>query len=205
MEKVVWKIWKYIGVAALLLTLSACDDNDNDIDIDDPDVPAGTFEGTITGDITAEIGGFAGFAEYVVEEEHFFVLFFATDQVEMVNLWLVRSGQFPGEGTYNIQEFDHKIMDDPEWFLAVDEFAGFGIRQENEDFQLFFSESGSVSMEILGQTTVAGDFDFSATGFMQEDIENNENNEEEPMPAVQVQFSGSFNAVLENVQPPVLQ
>ena len=204
------EIWKYTGIAALLFTMSACEDDDNDII---HDIEPGTFEVTISGDVEAEFEGSAIFTEYEHPEtgDRFFILGFGTPQdTKMLNMWLVRTGEYPGDGNFDISQFDPEDFDEENWLFLADEFVNISItiNQVNQEFEIdeiYFSDSGTITLELTGDNTVTGEFDFSATGFlfeMDEIAENKEVNENESDELLEVNFSGSFNAVSGQVQIP---
>ncbi len=189
------EIWRYVGVAVLIFTVYACNDDDNDIV---HDIEPGTFQVTVSGDVEAEFEGSAMFSEYEHMEtgEQFFILgFSSTTETEMFNMWLARTGMFPGDDTFDIQQLNFEEFEEEEWYFQAEEFVNFSIKQVNQEYEMYFSESGTITLEMTGDNTVTGEFDFSATGFLFE-IENGEaKNEEFNEDELEVNFSGSFNAM----------
>ncbi len=188
------KILKYLSITALMLAMVACDRDDDD---DVPDMEPGTFEAAISGDVESTLEGSAIFTEYVHEMtgEYFFTLGMSAAVEENVSIWFVRSGQFPGDGSYTIQPFDLDEMDEELWFFEVDQFINFNIREVNQQSELYFAESGTITMELVDDdTAIAGDFEFAATGSVM--------GQEGEVTPVEVQFSGSFYAVFGTVQFP---
>ena len=191
------EVVKFFIVAAFLVAMMGCDrDDDNDV----PDMEPGTFEAVITGDVEATLQGVAIFTEYTLDglpDEIFFTLGMGASDEEPVNIWFVRGGAFPGEGTYDIQPFDLEGMEPDNWFFDVPEFINFSLRQLNQEQQeLYFAESGTISFEMVeNDTAIRGDFEFGATG----SVIGQEGDEPEVR---QIQFSGSFYAVFGTVQFP---
>jgi type 1 fimbria pilin len=111
------KRWFFAGVAALLFTMSACNNDDNDVEV--YDMEPGTFTATITGDVETVFEGVAIFTEYQHQAtgELFFTIGFGSSSEEAINLWFVRTGQFPGGGTYNIQQLNLEDMEHMNGFL----------------------------------------------------------------------------------------
>ena len=197
------KTWKYVGVLAILVAFVACDRDDDDID-DIPGDEIGRFEGTITGDVTAEFEGFAVFAQYQhideADELFFTVAFSAEIGNQTLTIWFVRGGDFPGNDTYAVRSFDVEEMEDNLWFFDIEEFIGFSLIQHQQnagEIDVYFSESGTITMELTGQNILTGEFSIDATGYR---MNMTEQSEEE----LQISISASFNAVAGDVQFPDL-
>jgi hypothetical protein len=196
------KIWKYVGVIALLVAFVACDRDDDDIN-DIPNDEIGRFEATMTGDVTAEFEGVAVFAQYqhIETDELFFTVGFGADNgSQIINIWFVRGGEFPGNDTYAVHSFEIEEMEDDLWFFDVDDFVSFSLVQEQTntgELEVYFSESGTITFELTEQNILTGDFSIDATGYR---MNMTELSEEE----LNISISASFNAVAGEVQFPNL-
>ncbi len=188
----------YVGVAALLIAFSACDRNDNDIE--PPDEDLGTFEATISGDVSASFEGTAVFAEYhdPETEERFFTIAFGSPlNGRALNIWFVRGGEFPGAGTFNIQQLDMEELEE-DWYFDKEEFVGFFLFHSDdqaEPMELYFTESGSITIELTDHNSIRGDFDVTASG-MSMDFEQQQQEE------LQIQITSTFHAAFGEVQFP---
>lgn len=195
------KIWQYVGVIALLVAFVACDRDDDDID-DIPGDEIGRFEATITGDVTAEFEGVAVFAQYqhIETDELFFTVGFGANNGQTINIWFVRGGEFPGNDTYAVHSFDVEEMEDDLWFFDVDDFVSFILIQHQQnagELEVYFSESGTITLQLTEQNILTGDFSIDATGYR---MDMTEPSEEE----LNISISASFNAVAGEVQFPNL-
>ncbi len=181
------QIGKFIGVAALIFTMYSCSDDDNDII---HDIEPGTFEASVAGDFEAQIDGVAVFIDYFDQftGDRAFILGFGSSNQEIMNIWVLRAGEYPGDGTYDIQPVDLEDMEQQDWFLDVQEFVSYSERMVDEQYELFITESGTVTLELTGDNTVTGEFEINATGFL---IDQEGLAEE----TSQVQITGSYNAV----------
>ncbi len=177
----------------MLLVLYACED-DNDIDVIDEDL--GTFQVTISGDVNEEYEGSAIFSQYVDDidqpEEYFFTVFLETaTENEGTGIWFARGGELPEEDTYPVQGMDEEDMDDLiDLVFEIDHFLAWIfdyviVDQTIEFTDLYFSEEGSVTLEVVDMENVAGTFEFSARGFK---VEN-------PEQEIEVLLTGEFNAI----------
>jgi hypothetical protein len=181
------QIGKFIGVAALIFTMSSCNDDDNDII---HEIEPGTFEASVTGDFEAQMEGVAVFIDYFDQftGERAFILGFGSSNQEIMNIWVLRAGEYPGDGTYDIQPVDFEDMEQEDWFLNVQEFVSYSERMVEEQYELFITESGTVSLELTGDNTVTGEFEIAATGYLMDQ----EGPAEE---GSQVVISGNYNAI----------
>ncbi len=186
-------IEKISGILILLFLLSACAD-DNDIDVIDEDL--GRFQVTISGDVNEELEGNAIFSQYVDDidqpEEFFFTVFLeAATEAEGTVIWFARGGELPEEDTYPVHDMDEGDMDDLiDWVFEIDHFLAWMfdyvfVTQTIEFTDLFFSEEGSITLEVVDMENVAGTFEFSAIGYSVED----------PEQEIEVLLIGEFNAV----------
>ena len=186
-------IEKISGILILLFLLSACAD-DNDIDVIDEDL--GRFQVTISGDVNEELEGNAIFSQYVDDidqpEEFFFTVFLeAATEAEGTVIWFARGGELPEEDTYPVHDMDEGDMDDLiDWVFEIDHFLAWMfdyvfVTQTIEFTDLFFSEEGSITLEVVDMENVAGTFEFSAIGYPVED----------PEQEIEVLLIGEFNAV----------
>jgi hypothetical protein len=183
------QIGKFIGVAALIFTMVSCNNDDNDII---HEIEPGTFEASITGDFETQMAGVAVFIDYVdqMTGERAFLLGFGSSNQEIMNIWFLRAGEYPGDGTYDIQPVDFEDMQEEDWFLNVQEFVSYSERMINEQYELFITESGTISLEMTGDFTITGEFGITATGYLMD-----EEGPVEEQETSQVQITGSFNAV----------
>jgi hypothetical protein len=186
---------KYAGIAALFLTMTSCSDDSNTIDMG-----PGTFKIVITGDVETEFEGFALFSEFAdqINGRLFFAMSLISNQGENIKTWFVRSGQFPGNDTYLIELFAREDMDDIGWVFGTDEFVGFFIREVELEQDLFFSDSGTITLQLTTDNTMYGDFEFVASGRPRYSMIG----EAEPE-QMDVHISGRFNAMFGEIQFPV--
>ena len=186
---------KFAGIAALFLTLTSCSNDSNIIDMG-----PGTFEVVITGDVEAEYDGFAIFAEYAdqITGQLFFAMSLTSNEGENIKTWFVRSGQFPGNDTYFIEPFTREEMNDPGWLFGTEEFVSFFMREVELEQDLFFSNSGTITLQLTTDNTMFGDFELVAAGYPRHSMIGEDEPEE-----MEVHLSGRFNAIFGEIMFPV--
>jgi hypothetical protein len=196
----------YAGITAVIILFSACDRDDEEIIVHD--LEPGTFEASITGDVESVFEGVAIYTEYLnqVTGEFFFTIGLgSTTANEAISLWFIRSGEYPGDGTYNIQSIELADLDNNnEWFFEQPDFVILSVRQPDQEVELYFSDSGSITLEQNEANTVTGEFELTATGSLmnqtETQTEGEENNEE---PEVwEIVITGTFNAAFGEVPLP---
>jgi hypothetical protein len=194
----------YAGIASLIILISSCSRDDDELIVHD--MEPGTFEATITGDVESSFEGVAIYTEYMnqVTGEFFFTIGLGSTTDEAISLWFVRGGEYPGEGTYNIQSFERADLDDAEWFFEPQDFVNLGVRQPGQEVELYFSQSGSITFEPGVENTIAGEFEFTATGsHMNQENQGEETGETDPAEEVwEIVISGTFNAAFGEVPLP---
>jgi hypothetical protein len=200
------KMGLLMGISALMITMLACNDDD---DVIVHDMEPGTSEFTVTGDINLAFEGVAIFAGYIHQEtgENFFTIAFGNQGEEIINIWFLRSGDAPPNGTYSVQSFSMDDVAGNDWFFDLEEFVAFSTRQVGQHVEFFFSENGTITLEDTGDNTFAGEFNFTATGssINSQQTGNGEGEGEDETPDIlEVQFSGKFNAVMNQVPLPPL-
>ena len=198
------KMALFMGVAALIVTMMACNDDD---DVIVHDMEPGTSEVTVTGDIEFEFEGVAIYSGYSHPQtgENFFTIAFGNQGNEVINIWFIRSGDVPPNGTYTVQSFSMEEVVDNDWFFEMGEFVAFSTRQVGQNVEFFFSQSGTISLEDTGDNTFAGEFNFTASGFAVDLQQTEEGEGETDIPDIlEVQFSGKFNALQNQVPLPPL-
>ncbi len=193
------EIWKYAGIAALMVSLSACDDDDNGNDDPQNGLEPGEIEFSVSGDVNAEYTGSGIYADIDESaEERFFALVLTSDTGDNMTLVFAVGGNYPGDGTYSIQDinfdpeggFDGEL-DEPtnQWLTNLDEFVAYGSRQEGaQSQQVIVSKSGDITIEIDGQNLLVGEFDISASAYEYDQVEMT-------FEELSVEISGSFNAL----------
>lgn len=176
-------------LAAVGLMACGSDDGGTGLGPDDDDV-GGSFSATISGDVNADISGFAVQGQTTVDPDtgdQGWAAFLGRgeDQGDAADaVFFVRLGARPAQGTYALED----IADGTG--VETGEFAGFvalGLGSQTVQFS-GFSLSGTLTITSSSPDRVAGTFDFQASGF---DPTQNP-------PAEQVvSVSGTFDAVSE--------
>jgi hypothetical protein len=150
---------------------------------DEPTGPGldGTFTATISGDMSKSFSGNAWFWSGVVEGETGFVLwlFSDSDNQDMDEaIWFAREGTTrPGTGQYVISNY--QTWGDDNW--------------NPQHFTAWFSQQGTQAWSVAGSLTIttsasnrfAGSFQFQATGYTSQNVENE----------ISLTISGEFDAV----------
>jgi hypothetical protein len=189
----------YAGIAAILILFSACSRDDDEVIVHD--LEPGTFEATITGDVESVFEGVAIYTEYFNQEteEYFFTIGLgSTTDGEAASLWFVRSGEYPGEGTFNIQSLESADLENAQWFFETQNFVNLSVRQPDQEIELYLSDSGSITFEQNTTNTIAGEFELTATGSLM-----NPTDETDEVPEVwEIVITGTFNAAFGEVPLP---
>jgi hypothetical protein len=189
----------YAGIAAIVILFSACSRDDEEIIVHD--LEPGTFEATISGDVESVFEGVALYTEYFNQEteEYFFTIGLgSTTDGEAASLWFVRSGEYPGEGTFNIQSIEREDVENSQWFFEPQDFVNLSVRQPDQEVELYFSESGSITIEPNTTNTIAGEFELVATGTLM-----NPTDDTDEVPEVwEIVITGTFNAAFGEVPLP---
>lgn len=168
--------YNYIFGFILLFTVAfffGCDDDDG------PTGPEGegSFTVTISGDISRQFSGSAVFAINKEQGEEGFALALAAGEDNEETLMLVSfflvTGTPPGKGTYVIGESATETIFHS-WYNATGEYN-----------EMFFAESGSITVNSSSNTRFAGSFQYTAKGWISGDYETEK----------EVNITGNFDAV----------
>jgi hypothetical protein len=189
----------YAGLVILFITIFACSRDDDEEIVQD--LEPGTFEATITGDVESVFEGVAIYTEYFNQEteEYFFTIGLgSTTDDEAASLWFVRSGEYPGEGTFNIQSFERAELDNAQWFFEPQDFVNLSVRQPGQEVEIYFSDSGSITFDQSSENTISGEFELIATGTL---MDQSQNTDEAPQ-VWEIMVSGTFNAAFGEVPLP---
>ena len=184
--------FSYLLSFLFLFALAACSDDDNDVPDPDPDQDPASFTITYTGDIEAEIEGTAFFSETTDPDtgEDVFVIYLHSQEMDGTSISFAKKGLQPGAGSFPIANID---MDADQVDLPENEFLAWGNMHYNEaPMYIYYSDEGTLNLEQSDDNNVIGAFEFSATGLSTDD----------PMTELDIEISGSFNAVYGEVPDP---
>ncbi len=152
----------------------------------DPDPDPGTedFTATISGDVDADLTGQAFFANVTDDDtgEEVFLINLS-DNESNSDLWFGMAGSRPEADTYPISDIDYADFD-PDVY-PEDTFIGIAFLHKDATTIYIFSNEGSITLDESTPNTVAGSFDFSATG---RDLAN-------PLVEMDIQVTGDFDAI----------
>lgn len=175
----------YLLSFLMLLAMGACSDDDNDVPDPDPDLDPASFTITYSGGIEAEVEGQAVFSETTDPDtgEEVFAIFLHSEDMGGTAIYFGKQGPQPGTGSFPIANID---MDADQVDLPENEFMAWGsMHHEELPRYYYFSDSGTLNLEQSDDNSAIGAFEFSATGYSTDDLENE----------LDIQISGSFNAI----------
>ncbi len=160
----------------------------------DPDPGLEDFTATLSGDVDAELSGQALFANVTDDDtgEDVFLINLS-DNESSSNIWLGMEGDRPDADTYPIVEIDFEDFDPDVYPDGA--FIGISFLDAEGTTIYIFSNEGNVTLDESTPNSVAGSFDFSATGF---DITN-------PLDELDIQITGDFDARGGDIDIPGLQ
>ncbi len=191
MQKII-RTGKYFFSLFLILGLASCDEDDP-FDLPSDRLDYGTFRGELKGYIESGVFGQAYFSQFVDDLDNpqkytYGIYLEAGVPGNSIHIWFVRGGDVPEEKTYQIDDLEEEDMDNlSEWIYEIENFRAWIISYFDDKEELFFSDEGTITIEVTSDIHVEGEFDFVATGF-ESDEGNNEPKE------IVVEFSGKFLA-----------
>jgi len=173
---------------ALPLFLLSCDSNDDENGNGGPQ--AGTFQVTVTGDVTDSFNGQALWARGVDEEgQEFFLIQMLTGTAAAGQTVVTfTSGDRPPTGQYPFLDFESMEGED----LPEGEYVGLVSTFGDAGGYVLISIEGGINITTSTDARVAGTFNFSAAGFTL-------GQGEETMP-LEGNVEGEFNAVFSPIQ-----
>ncbi len=149
----------------------------------DPDPGMEDFSATLSGDVDAGLAGQALFANVTDDDtgEEVFLINLSDNESDS-HIWFGTAGDRPGADTYPIVDID---FDDFDPDVYPDEaFIGIAFLETEGTTIYIFSNEGSIILDESTPNTVAGSFDFSATGI---DLAN-------PLVEMDIHITGTFDA-----------
>ncbi len=165
---------------AVIVLLAACGESTGP---GDDSTAQGSFQATVSGDLSLSLSGLAVFGTQVEGGDTGFVIALMDGLLGQDNSDIVFIGRdnptAPGTGTFPIEPGLCPTC-------TEDDFSGAYVHQETQvDVGTYLSESGSFTISAASADTLRGEFDFTATAFL---LFGN-------VTAESVQLTGSFTAV----------
>lgn len=180
-------------LAALTLSLSACDSGgSNDEDDDTPDVEEGRVEVSIDGDASGSFDGYAYFyegADPESDERIFSIVLSNTDDATPDQqgsrfIWIARRSDRPSTGQHAFAQLDQNEEEIPaNQFISV----AWSVVSDVNTLSFYVSNGGTLTITDSSDDRVAGSFAIDAVGFtVSEDGQSTEE--------VNVTIEGAFDA-----------